>query len=79
MKKGGGGPIGFLFSFKGLLLIALTGFLYMQQPELLMTLLKYPVAIVGFLCRTGWQLAVKPLVRLLIGFRGGSELPGGAY
>jgi hypothetical protein len=79
-RGGGGGPIGFLFSWKGLLLVALTGFLYVQQRELLMAIvLKYPIALFGFICRTVWQVALKPLVRLIISFRGSNELPLGAY
>jgi len=70
-----GGPISFLFSFKGLVTVAVIGAVYVLGP-------KWPVALLSSLLGAAWNLALKPFVRALLMLRsggGGSELPGGAY
>ena len=82
-RKRGGGPLSFVFSWKGLLLAAASAAAYVVDKELLMgKLLKYPAWFASWLLRALWNLALKPLVRFVV-LRGkgggGAELPGGSY
>eukprot|EP00967_Tisochrysis_lutea_P145582 scaffold273520_cov40-Tisochrysis_lutea.AAC.2 len=75
-SDGGKGPFG-IFSFKGLLLLSVIGYLYVGQRELLLTLTLKPIL---FALRMMWTLAFKPLVRMFLSSKGGAnggELPGG--
>lgn len=78
----GGGPLGFIFSFKGLMLMGAAVAAYVIDQQVLMgKLLKYPTWFASWLCRAVWSLALKPLVRFIVlrSKGGGAELPGGSY
>ncbi len=76
-----GGLTGFVMSWKGVVALGGTAYLFIAQRELLMgKLLKYPVWFVSWLLRTVWVMALKPVVRFVVlRGKGGGELPGGSY
>mmetsp|Transcript_26125 Transcript_26125/g.69721 ORF Transcript_26125/g.69721 Transcript_26125/m.69721 type:complete len:135 (+) Transcript_26125:3-407(+) len=82
------GPLSMLFSFKGLALTGITGFLYVSQRELLTSIiglvLKYPILLGSWLGKTALSVVIKPILLRLISLKdGGSSasdvLPGGTY
>ena len=83
-KRGGGGPISFVFSFKGFLTMGAAVAAYLFDKNVLMgKLLKYPTWFASWFLRALWTIGLKPLVRFIVmrgkGGGGGGALPGGSY
>jgi len=80
------GPLGMLFSFKGLALTATVGYLSIAQRELVVALggllFKYPLLVLTWFGRTLLNVLVKPILLRLVSLKGGGGsdvLPGGSY